>query len=87
MKDIFKHQTAVDARDLARYLTALAEAVEGGCLPVAESGRAFSLRPKGLIDLDFKVRRKNGRTRVRLELSWAEEGLDLPLLTSAREEA
>ncbi len=87
MKDIFQHQTAVDARDLARYLTALAEAVENGRLPVAESGRVFSLSPRGLIDLDFKVRRKNGRARVRLELSWAEEGLDLPLLTPAREEA
>jgi amphi-Trp domain-containing protein len=72
-KDSFKHQTAVNPPELARYLAALAEAAASGSLPVADGDRAFSLHPKGLIDLDIKARQKNGRVRLRLELSWAEE--------------
>ncbi len=84
MKDTFKHQTAVDPVELARYLTALAEGVEAGVLPLAEGGREFAIHPRGFIDLGLKVRRKNGRTRVNLELGWAEEESDLPLLTEPR---
>ncbi len=80
MKDVFKHQIAVDPKGLARYFTALAEAVEEGRLPLTEGERSVLLHPRGLIDLGFKARRKNGRGRVLLEITWAEEEPDWPLL-------
>jgi amphi-Trp domain-containing protein len=73
MNDTFKYQTAADPPELARYLTVLAEGVTAGTLTVAEGRMSFTVFPRGLIDLGLKVRRKQGRTRVSLELSWAEE--------------
>ena len=72
--DTFKYQTAADPPELARYLAVLAEGVKAGFLTVAEGSMSFTIRPLGLIDLGLKVRRKQGRTRISLELSWAEEG-------------
>jgi amphi-Trp domain-containing protein len=74
MNDTFKYQTAADPPELARYLEVLAEGVKTGTLTVAEGHMNFTIRPRGLIDLWLKVRRKQGRTRVSLELSWAEAG-------------
>jgi len=73
MNDTFKYQTAADPPELARYLAVLAEGVKAGTLTVAEGHMSFTVLPSGLIDLGLKVRRKQGRTRVSLELSWAEE--------------
>jgi amphi-Trp domain-containing protein len=73
MNDTFKYQTATDPLELARYLTVLAEGVKAGSLTVAEGRMSFTIFPRGLIDLGLKVRRKQGRTRVSLELSWAED--------------
>ena len=74
MKDSFKHLTAVSPEGLSAYLKALAEGAETGSLPLTESGRTFALTPQGLIDLGLKVRRKNGRARLTLDLAWAEPG-------------
>jgi amphi-Trp domain-containing protein len=72
LNDSFKYQTAADPPELARYLAVLAEGVKAGTLTVAEGHMSFTILPRGLIDLGLKVRRKQGRTRVSLELSWAE---------------
>lgn len=84
MKDNFRHQSAVDPAGLARYLNALAEGAENGSLPLGDGELDFVLHPRGLIDLSLKIRRKNGRTRLALELSWAEEESELPLLDESR---
>lgn len=72
MKDTFKHLTAVSPDGLAAYLRALAEGAETGSLPLTESGHGFDLTPQGLIDLGLKVRRKNGRVHLTLDLVWVE---------------
>ncbi|MCL2028841.1 MAG: amphi-Trp domain-containing protein [Deltaproteobacteria bacterium] len=76
MNDTFKYQTATDPQELARYLEVLSEGVKAGALTVAEGHMSFTIQPKGLIDMGLKVRRKQGRTRVSLELSWSETGLE-----------
>ena len=86
MKDIFKYQAAVEPRELARYLTALAEGVEEGSLRISQDGRAFSVHPRGLVDLGLKIRRKGGRVRVSLDLGWTEEETALPLLEDEAED-
>ncbi len=72
MKEDFKFQSAWDASGVAAYLRELAGGLETGRLSVAEGGRDFSVRPKGLIDLGLKLRYRNGRTRLSLDLAWAE---------------
>jgi amphi-Trp domain-containing protein len=73
MNDTFKYHTAADPAELARYLAVLAEGVKAGAMTVAEGHMSFTINPRGLIDMGIKVRRQQGRTRVSLELSWAEE--------------
>lgn len=73
MKEDFKYQSAVDAPGVAAYLRQLAEGLEAGRLSVAEGGRDFSVHPRGLIDLGLKLRYRNGRTRMSLDLAWAED--------------
>jgi amphi-Trp domain-containing protein len=80
MKDTFKYQSATDQPELAGYLRALAEAVERGEILLADSGRSFSLNPRGLINLTLKARRKDGRSRVNMDIIWAEEAPQTPLL-------
>lgn len=80
MKDSFKYQTAMDQHDLAAYFHALAEAVERGELPLAEGERGFCLCPRGLLNLVIKARRKEGRSRVLFDISWAEDAPYTPLL-------
>ena len=73
MKEEFKYLSAIDAPGVAAYLRQLAEGLERGSLAAAEGGHDFSVRPKGLIDLGLKLRHRNGRTRLSLDLAWAEE--------------
>lgn len=84
MKDSFKHQSVVDPAGLARYLSALLEGLEKGALPLADGELEFVIHPRGLIDLNLKARRKNGRAKLSLELAWAEEESELPLLATDR---
>ena len=72
MNETFKYQAVADQRELARYLTALAEGVESGALAVAEGNLKFTIQPRGLVYLVVKVRRKQGRTKVSLEMVWVE---------------
>lgn len=87
MKDTFKYQTAVDVAELTRYLTAVLEGLESGNLALRENEHAFSIHPRGLIDLIIKARLKNGRTRLSLELAWAEDAVEMPLLSASDESA
>ena len=83
IKDTFKYQTSVDVAELANYLSAVVEGLENGVLPLRENNHAFSVHPRGLVDLSLKVRQKNGRTKVALEMAWAEDEADLPLLSGS----
>ncbi|MDL2260425.1 amphi-Trp domain-containing protein [Deltaproteobacteria bacterium OttesenSCG-928-K17] len=80
MKNSFKYQVAVDSVELSRYLAALLEGVENGCLPLSDSEDCFALHPRGLMDLTLKVDKKAGRTRFNLDLTWADEEGEMPLL-------
>lgn len=73
MKDAFRCQTAVDVAELAAYLQQLAQSLTQGQLPVTGGDYSFNLRPIGLIDFNLKVRQRNGRSKVSLELAWADE--------------
>ena len=86
IKDTFKYQTSVDVAELTRYLSALVEGLENGVLSLKENDHAFSIHPRGLVDLSFKVRHKNGLTRVGLEMAWAEDEIELPLLAGPQAE-
>lgn len=86
MKDSFKYQCSVDVSELTRYLTAIIEGLESGALRLQENEHAFSVHPRGLIDLGLKARFKNGRARISLDMAWAEDEVALPLLSGAAEE-
>ena len=83
IKDNFKYQTSVDVAELTHYLSAIVEGLESGVLPLRENSHSFSVHPRGLVDLSLKVRQKNGRTKVSLEMAWAEDEVDLPLLSGS----
>lgn len=82
IKDTFKYQCAVDVAELTRYLSALVEGLESGAINFKANDSVFRIHPRGLIDLSFKVRHRNGQTRVGLEMAWAEDEIELPLLQS-----
>lgn len=85
MKDNFKHHSVIDPKGLARYLYALAEGAERGVLPLSDGESDFAIHPRGFIDLSLKIRRKNGRIKLNLEISWAEKEIELPLLSENRD--
>ena len=85
MKNI-KYQMSVDAEGLVEYLNALIEAVNSGYLPVKGLDNEFSLHPKGLIDLNIKIRRKKKRGLIALEMAWSEEGESEPSMVDEQEQ-
>lgn len=73
MKNSFKYQTAIDPKGLAVYLKTLAEGVESGAVPLVENDKTVIVFPQGLMDFEIKVRRKNGRAKISLNMAWAEK--------------
>lgn len=79
MKDSFKYQTAADQAAAAAYLRALAEGIERGEIRAAENEHSFTLTPRGLLSLTLKIRRKEGKSRVHIDIAWADDDFHAPL--------
>lgn len=68
----FKHESLQDSQSIVRYLRAICDGFEKGQLNLANGGDGMSLEPSGLLKLDLKAKRKDGRIKLSLKISWKE---------------
>ena len=71
--DEFTHESLQDAKSIGQYLRRIAEGLESGTLEFSDDRGEFLLRPKGLLGLELRAKRKGSRARIHLRVSWTEE--------------
>ncbi|MBD3403903.1 amphi-Trp domain-containing protein [candidate division GN15 bacterium] len=70
----FKHESLQDCDTIVKYLNAIGEGFQSGHLTLANGdGREMEVRPSGLLKLDLKARRKDGRIKLSLKVTWKEQ--------------
>ena len=72
-QDAFRHESVQDRHSITRYLRALLEGFESGRLELGSPGQSLVLEPHGVLDLEIKARRKDGRSRITLRVTWRED--------------
>jgi len=72
--DEFKHDSVQDRASIARYLRALLEGFEKGHLELGTEAQTLQLDPDGLLELEVRAKRKGGRCKLTLKVSWREDG-------------
>jgi amphi-Trp domain-containing protein len=89
--DDFKHESLQDCESIVKYLQAISEGLQNGHLVLANGESPIELRPHGLLKLDLKARRKDGRMKLSFKISWKEhelpkEGEATPLIINSKNE-
>ena len=72
----FRHESIQDRASVVRYLKALITGIERGHLELDSGEQSFVLEPQGLMKLEIRARRKQGRVKAVLKFSWREEQED-----------
>jgi len=70
----FRHDSIQDGKSIARVLSALIEGFEKGQLDVGSGEHTVHLEPSGLLEVEVQAKRKNGRSKLVLKVSWRDEG-------------
>ena len=69
----FKHESLQDCESIVKYLQAIGDGFARGNLSLANGGDGMRLEPSGLLRLDLKAKRKDGRIKFSLKISWKEQ--------------
>ena len=69
----FKHESFQDSETIVRYLNAISEGFQKGKLVLANGDSPIELEPTGLLKMDLKARRKDGRMKLSVKISWKEK--------------
>jgi amphi-Trp domain-containing protein len=69
----FRHDSIQDGRSIARVLSALIEGFEKGHIDVGSGEHSVRLEPHGLLELELQAKRKNGRSKLVLKVSWRDD--------------
>ena len=68
----FSHESLQDAESIVEYIEALAQGFASGRLLFSSGKKEIQLRPSGLLELSVRAKRKDGTTRISVEVSWKE---------------
>lgn len=73
----FDHRSLEDPQSIVAYLDAMARGFGAGRLLFCSGKQELVLKPGQLLNLSVKARRKEGRVKVSVDVSWKES--DAPL--------
>jgi len=69
----FRHESLQDRESIVKYINALSEGFQSGKLILGNNGNRITLKPSGMIKLDLKARRKDGRIKLTVKINWKEK--------------
>ncbi len=71
--DDFRHESLQDCETIVRYINAISEGFQNGHLVLGNNGNDIVLEPWGMLKLDLKARRKDGKIKLSVKISWKEK--------------
>ncbi len=71
-QDDFRYESIQDNASVVKYLNALKEGFLKGKILLGSREKKILLEPKGLIKLDVKARKKEGRVKISIKCAWKE---------------
>lgn len=69
-KEEFEFSTFAEPHIVAEYLESLATALRNGTVRLTSGGEEMYLAPEGAIELDVEAKKKEGKAKLVLKLSW-----------------
>ena len=69
-KDRFEFARIASAEEIAEYLTSLADGLKRGEVALESGERALRLTPSNDVKLELKVRDKESKGKIELQLAW-----------------
>jgi amphi-Trp domain-containing protein len=69
----FAHDSLQDTETIGKYLEALAQGFRNGRLQFSSGKKDIEMEPAGLLELAVRARRKDGGTRISVEVQWKEK--------------
>ncbi len=70
--DDFRHESVQDSHSIVKYLQAITSGIEKGHIQLGTADHLLDLRPKGMLELEVRAKRKGGRAKLTLVLHWRE---------------
>jgi len=78
-KNEFKHESLQDSESIVKYLQAIGEGFTNGHLRLANGDSPIVLEPSGMLKFDVRAKRKDGRMKLVLKITWSEEEEEAPV--------
>ena len=69
-KEEFEFSTFAEPQIVADYLESLAKALRAGSVKLSSGPEEMLLAPEGAIELDIEAKKKEGKAKLVLRLSW-----------------
>ncbi len=69
-KDHFEFARVTSAEEVAEYLSSLAVGLKRGELSLESGERALRLSPTATLKLEIKVKQKDSKGKIELEIGW-----------------
>jgi amphi-Trp domain-containing protein len=69
-KDHFEFARVASPEEVAEYLSSLAAGLKRGELSLESGDRALRLSPAAIVKLEIKVKQKESKGKIELEIGW-----------------
>ncbi len=73
----FRYESIQDTESIITYLDVLRQGFATGKLRVAVRDREMVLEPKGLIEFNLEVKKRDDRQKLTMKFTWKDEDLSI----------
>lgn len=68
--DEFRYESLQDTNTIVKYLNAISEGIENGCLLFEVNQKKVIFNPQGFLKLDIKAKQKERKAKLDIKISW-----------------
>jgi len=72
----FEHESILDRQSIQRFLNTLVDGIEKGRIILSAEKDQALLRPAELMRFSIKTKKKSGKSKLSLKLSWKDSAMD-----------
>ena len=72
----FEHESIQDKRSIQQFFLTLADGIENGRVTLSVEKDQVLLTPAELIRLSIKAKKKTGKSKLTLKLTWKDSAID-----------
>ncbi len=71
--DEFSYQSIQDPESIVKYMEAISEGIKNGRLLFGTRRKKLIFEPNGLLKLDVRAKRKEGKVKMEIKISWNQQ--------------